>query len=120
MGKTGSVSETETEAGGHEQSSGTGTTTMGKTGSMSETETEAGSTSETETKAGGHERSSGTGTTTMGKTGSTSETEAGGHKQSRVPGGGQHQRFEQQPSWASPQAWPVSAQAANPGSRLRP
>ena len=94
MGKTGSTSETETEAGGHEQSSGTSTTTMGKTGSVSETETEAG----------GHERSSGTSTTAMGKMGSTSETEAGGHKQSRVPGGGQHQRFEQQPSWASPLA----------------
>ena len=36
MGKTGSTSETETEAGGHEQSSGT--TTVEKTGSMSGTE----------------------------------------------------------------------------------
>ena len=27
---------------------------------------------------------------------------------------------EQQPSWASPRTSPVSAQAGNPGSRLRP
>ena len=58
-----------------------------------------------------------------GEDGQHERDRGGGHKQSRVPGGGQHQRFEQQPqqpSWASPQAWPVSAQAANPGSRLRP
>ena len=57
MGKTGSTSETETEAGGHEQSSGTGTTTVERTGSTSETE------------AGGNKQSNGV--TTMEKTGST-------------------------------------------------